>query len=103
VPLDSVHLGTHTVQFYVDHGDNSAVLGFSAPGPTGPRYFPLYGSTYRGLPGITLEVYAPQPRDQMWVRSSSKDHEALARYRVGADRCMTVVYPRARPTGGDGL
>jgi hypothetical protein len=88
--LGTVQIGTHRLQFYVDFGPDSAVLGFAAEGgPGGRRYFPLYGSTYRGLPSVTLDVFASKSGEEVWVRSSWPGYETLAHHRLGTDRCTT--------------
>ena len=90
VILGSMQAGKHRVGFYIDYGRDIAVLGFTLKGRAGrPRYFPMYGSTYRELPPVTLDVFLSDTAEEMWVLSSWKGHEVLAHYRVGNDRCMT--------------
>ncbi len=109
VALDSVKIGQSTIQFYVEYSYDTAILGFSVPGKDGsPRYFPMYGSTYRGLPAVTLDVYVPETQDEMWVRSSWKGYEILAYHRLGTDRCMTeygeitsIANPTPEGLGGE--
>jgi hypothetical protein len=75
--VDSVQLGSQTVKFYVDLGHDSAVLGFALDdGQGGIRYVPMYASTYRGLPPVTLEVYAADS-GEMWVASSWPGYEVI--------------------------
>lgn len=88
--LESVQVGTRLAQFYVDLGSDSAVLGFSVENDAGQqRYFPMYGSTYRGIPSVTLEVFASASQEEMWVYSSWQGYELLAYHRMGTDQSMT--------------
>lgn len=90
VVLESVQIGARSVQFYVDFGSDSAVLGFSVENDSGQkRYFPMYGSTYRGLPSVTLDVFVSDSQEEMWVHSSWQGYEILAYHRVGTDLCTT--------------
>jgi hypothetical protein len=88
--LGSLTVGAQSLQFYVDFGADSAVLGFSTANQAGqPRYFPMYCSTYRGLPAVTLDVFLSEDQQKMWVLSSWKGYETLAYHRIGSDRCTT--------------
>lgn len=102
VVLDTVAVAGTDVQFYQDLGVDSAVLGFSVPDENGKqRYFPMYASTYRGLPPVELQVYASRSGDEMWVRSSWSGYEVLAYHRMGTDRCETTfgqISSYAEPT-----
>jgi hypothetical protein len=90
VPIGSMQVGAHSVQFHVHYGYDSAVLGFSVDSHAGrPRYFPMYCSTYRGMPPVTLDVFLSDTQEEMWVLSSWSGYETLAYYRVGSDRCTT--------------
>lgn len=90
VLLESVQIGTRSAQFYVDFDADSAVLGFSVENDSGQqRYFPMYGSTYRGLPSVTLDVFVSDSQEEMWVHSSWSGYKILAYHRMGTDRCMT--------------
>lgn len=90
IVLGSVQIGTRSVQFYVAFGADNAILGFSVEGSSGQqRYFPLYGSTYPGLPAVTIDVFVANTQEEMWVISSWPGYEMLAYYLMGADRCMT--------------
>lgn len=88
--LESVQIGNHSVQFYINFGADSAILGFSVKNGRGQqRYFPIYGSTYRDIPSVTLDIFTSDSKEEMWVFSSWSGYEMLAYYRMGADRCMT--------------
>ena len=90
IMLDSLQTGANRIQFYIDYGPDSAVLGFVVKDQTGhPRYFPIYCSTYRGLPPVELKVLLSEAEEEMWVLSSWQGHEVLAYYRLGSDRCTT--------------
>ncbi len=88
--LESVRIGNRSVQFYIDFGVDSAVLGFSVENDAGRRrYFPMFGSTYRGIPSVALDVFVSSSQDEMWVLSSWPGYEVLAYHRTGTDRCVT--------------
>lgn len=102
VVLGSVQIGSRSVQFYIDFGIDSAVLGFSVESSSGQqRYFPIYGSTYRGLPTVTLDIFVSDSQEDMWVHSSWPGYEILAYYLMGTDRCTTLygeIYSFDKPT-----
>jgi hypothetical protein len=90
VVLETLQIGAHCVRFYVNFGVDSAVLGFSVERDSGhQRYFPMYGSTYRGLPSVTLDVFVSDTQEVMWVHSDWFGYEILAYHRLGTDLCMT--------------
>ncbi len=88
--LESVRIDNRSVQFYINFGMDNAVLGFSVENDAGQqRYFPMFGSTYRDIPSVTLDVFVSNLQDEMWVLSSWSGYEILAYHRMGTDRCMT--------------
>jgi hypothetical protein len=89
VVLGTVEVGDRPIQLYVDFGTDSAVLGFAVGDGAERRYFPIYGSTYRGMPAVTLEVFASEDGRELWVRSSWPGYDVLAHHRLGTDRAMT--------------
>ncbi|MDG4551054.1 MAG: hypothetical protein P9F19_17135 [Candidatus Contendobacter sp.] len=90
VLLESVRIGNRSVQFYIDLGVDSAVLGFSVENDAGQRrYFPLFGSTYRGIPSVALDVFVSNSQEEMWVLSSWPGYEILAYHRMDTDQCIT--------------
>jgi len=90
IVLGSVQIDTRSAQFYIDFGGDSAILGFSVENKSGqPLYFPMYGSTYLGLPSVTLDVFVSDSQEEIWVHSSWSGYEILAYHRMGTDRCMT--------------
>jgi len=90
VLLESVQIGKRFVQFYVDFTVDSAVLGFSVENGSGQQqYFPMYASTYRGLPSVTLNIFVSDSQEEMWVHSSWAGYEILAYHRMDTDRCIT--------------
>lgn len=90
IVLGSVQVGSRLVRFYIDFGTDSAVLGFSVESPAGQqRYFPMYGSTYRGIPAVTLDVFVSDSREEMWVYSSWPGYEILAYHVMDTDQCIT--------------
>jgi hypothetical protein len=98
------------VQFYIHFGVDSAVLGFSVENDSGQqRYFPMFGSTYRDIPPVTLNIFVSDSQNEMWVFSSWSGYETLAYHRMGTDRSMTQygeIGSFAKPTpemlGGTG-
>jgi hypothetical protein len=90
IVLEILNISSRSVQFYIDFGTDSAVLGFSVESSSGQqRYFPMYGSTYRGLPAVTLDVFVSDSQEEMWVYSSWPGYEILAYHLMGTDRCVT--------------
>ena len=100
--LKTVKIGEQSISLYVDYGTDSAVLGFSTPSDSVTpsdasreddsatvKYFPLYASTYRGLPAVVLDVFVSKAEDEMWIRSSWKGYETLAYYRLGSGSATT--------------
>jgi hypothetical protein len=88
--LGQVRVGKETLSFYVAYGYDSAILGFSVSAGVGPdRYFPIYGSTDRGIPSVVLEIFASEGEDEIWVCSSWKDSRILAYRRVGSETAQT--------------
>lgn len=80
-----------TIELYVARGTDDAVLGFAIKKPhQTAQYFPIYGSTYRGMPSATFDVYVSNDDTQMWIRSSWKGYETLAHHRFGAGTCLTA-------------
>lgn len=90
VSIGHAAIGADTLYFYIDADEDCAILGFSVRiGSAGMRYFPLYGSTYRGIAPVTLDLFASKSLEEVWVRSSWTGHEILAWYRTGSDTCLT--------------
>lgn len=88
--IGSVQAGASNIQFYVDYGPDSAVLGFFTKDATGsPRYFPMHCSTSRDLPTVTLDVFLSDNQQEMWVQSSWQGRGVLAYHRVGSNQCLT--------------
>jgi len=90
VVLGQIQIGNEATEFYIAYGADEAILGFSvASGAGGPRYFPMYASTYRGIPSVVLDVFVSKAEDEMWVRSSWPTMEVLAYHHIGADTAIT--------------
>lgn len=88
--LGQVRMGNETTEFYIAYAYDVGILGFSVLQATGSdHYFPMYGSTYRGIPDVVLDVFVSKAGDQMWVRSSWPTAEVLAYRRKGADTAVT--------------
>jgi hypothetical protein len=86
VSLGEVRVGQEALSFYVAYGYDSAILGFSVSTGVGPvRYFPIYGSTDRGIPSGLIEVFASEGEDEVWVCTSWTPDAVLAYHRVGSD------------------
>jgi len=96
VALNKVQIGSNTVQFYANYTYDCGVLGFSVKDEAGKlRYCPMYGSTYRGMPLMKLDVLVSDTQDQMWVRSSGTE-DIIGYYCAGSDRA-TVSYDVPTP------
>jgi len=88
--LDAVAIGAHSMEFYVHYTLDAAILGFAITDGAGVRqYCPMYGSTYRGLPAVSLEIHASESREEVWVTSTWKGYESLAYHRFGSGSCIT--------------
>jgi hypothetical protein len=88
--IGSLQVGTNSLQFYIDFGIDSAVLGFLVINDTNaPWYFPMYCSEIRGIPAVTLDIFESYSNDEIWVQSSWPGYPVLTYYRVGSDRCVT--------------
>jgi hypothetical protein len=90
VSLGEVRVGQEALSFYVAYGYDSAILGFSVSTGAGRvRYFPIYGSTDRGIPSGLIEVFVSEREDEIWVRSSWTANEVLAYHRVGSETAQS--------------
>ena len=88
--LGEVRVGKESAQLYVAYSFDAALLGLSVSTGAGPRrHFPLFASTYRGIPPVVLEVFASKSETELWIRSSWPDGEILAHHRVGAETALT--------------
>ena len=64
---------SRNLAYWVCTGIFCAVLGFSVDNASGKqRYFPMYGSTYRGLPAVTLEVFVSSLRKKLEAEGRSR-------------------------------
>jgi hypothetical protein len=107
VVVGSVAAGTSDLEFYVDHGRDSAILGFAVLEPGTRFYCPMYASTYRGIPDVTLEIFTTDALEAVWVRSSWAGYEELAYHRLGSGECTTEfgdapLSPVPSPSSGAG-
>jgi hypothetical protein len=92
VVLGSARIGKETAEFYIAYTFDAALLGFSVANASGSgpaRYFPLYASTHRGIPPVTLDVFVSESGEEMWIRSSWQDSETLAYRKSGEDTAIT--------------
>jgi hypothetical protein len=88
--LGSVWIGDHKVSMMIAYQADSALLAAAVPGSEGnPRYIPLMGLTYRGVPSFQLDVLSPNSSDEMWIRISGSQSEVLAHYRFGDETALT--------------
>ena len=88
--LGSVWIGDHEVSVMIAYQADSALLAAAVPGSEGsPRFIPLMGLTYRGVPSIQLDVLSPNSSDEMWIRMSGSQSEVLAHYRFGDETALT--------------
>lgn len=90
VVLGRVRMANELTEFYIAYGPDEGVLGFSVPDGRGKvRYFPMFASTYRGMPAVVLDIFVSRAEDQMWVQSSWPTAKVLAYRRIGADTAIT--------------
>ncbi|MGL5009040.1 MAG: hypothetical protein ACRC6I_04110 [Paracoccaceae bacterium] len=88
--LGTVQVGDHQAGFVIGYGPDAAVLMLSVAGADGmPGYVPLFASTYRGIPAVTLDVFAAKAGDAIWVQSSWPGTEVLGYYRFGDAAALT--------------
>jgi hypothetical protein len=88
--LGSVQVDDASIRFLIAYSRDSALLAFSVAKSGGrERYVPLFGSTYRGVPKVTLNAIVSKSKDQLWIQSSWPDNEILAYYRLGGDTATT--------------
>jgi len=88
--LGSVQVDDASVRLLIAYSGDSALLELAVAKSGGPeRYIPMFGSTYRGIPSVTLNVIVSKSKDQLWVQSSWPDSTVLAYYRLGADTATT--------------
>jgi hypothetical protein len=85
-----VALGDQEVQLLVTAADDAAMLVLGVKGEAGsPGYIPLFASTFRGIPAVTVDILAAKAGDAIWVQSSWPGNEVLAYYRLGEGAAMT--------------
>lgn len=88
--LRTVAIADTSTDFYIATGSDSAVLGFSfRTAGADIHYCPMYGSTYAGIPDVTLTVFATRGQKEMWVGSSWPGSETLASHRLGSSHWTT--------------
>lgn len=88
--LDVVEIGPSSLELYVHYTNDAAVLGFAIADAAGARrYCPMYGSNYRGIPSVTIDLYTTETEEEVWVQSSWQGYESLAFYQVGSGTCHT--------------
>jgi len=88
--LGSVQVDKYTIKFLIACGGDSALLEFSVTdGKGSERYVPMFGSTYRGIPPVDLDVYVSKFKEELWVLSSWPGSEVLAYHRLGTQTAIT--------------
>lgn len=88
--LGSVQIGDRTVSVIIAYQADSALLEAVVPGNDGtPKYIPIIGSTYRGVPSFRLDVLSPDSSDEIQIRMSEPRSEVLAHYRFGTEAALT--------------
>ncbi len=88
--LGSVWIGDHEVSVMIAYQTDSALIAAAIPENEGkPRYIPLMGLTYRGVPSLQLDVLSSSSNDVMWIRMSGAQNELLAHYRFGDETALT--------------
>lgn len=87
--LKTFDVADRSFDLYLDEHQDSATLGISTIGKDGqPKHMPLYISTYRGIPEVTLKVIAGDGAG-MWITSDWDGHEVLGFHRVGEETAIT--------------
>jgi hypothetical protein len=83
-------VGRHALTFYVWLGTDSATLGFWVTHIDGGRkYFPMYVSTYRGMPQGVLTAFTSAEDEGIWIASRWPGYEVLGYYRPSTNSCVT--------------
>ncbi len=90
VSLGSVQIDDYAIGLLVAYAGDAAVLTASVTNGDAPaKFLPLFASTYRGMPAVTLDVLVSQSKDAIWVQSSWPGSEVLAYYRLGSTTAIT--------------
>ena len=87
--LGAVQLGQVSVKILIAYSADAAILELALPQAGGDGYIPLFVSTYRGIPGVNLDVYATQAGDAIWVQSNWPDASVLAYHHLGSPTAIT--------------
>jgi len=68
IVLGATSVKQTNLEFYARYEYDIAVLGIAVHTTTGvPRYLPLYGSSYRGMPPIKIDAYLSKNHDGLWI------------------------------------
>lgn len=87
--LGSVQVGQAAVTLLIAYSADAAILEMSLPQGGTAKYVPLFASTYRGIPAVSLDVYVSAAKDQIWVQSSWPDAPVLAYHHLGSASAIT--------------
>jgi hypothetical protein len=89
--LGAVQVGAASLGVMITTSGDSALLELAISGDDDPtQYVPLFASTYRGIPSVTLDVYVAKSKDAVWVVSSWPDNAVLAYHKMGTDTAITA-------------
>lgn len=86
-PLGAVEIAGQSFGLAIAYRSDSAILELAVPQAGGAKYLPLFASTTRGLPAMTVELYASA--SEIWVLSSLPGSPVLGYYRIGAGQGIT--------------
>lgn len=88
--LGSVQVDAHAIKLLITYGGDAAVLAFSVTDGGGPeKYGPMFASTYRGMPSVSLDIFVSKAGDAVWIQSSWPGSEVLAYHRLGSNEAVT--------------
>jgi hypothetical protein len=90
VPIGAVQVGNHEASLVIAYAEDAAILMLAVEGVGGTTGFiPLFASTYRGIPTVTVDILATRAGDAVWVQSSLAANEVLAFYRFDESTAVT--------------
>ena len=89
--LGSFVINNKTYETYIAKSSDAAILGFYFQGNDDKvHYYPLYASTYQGLPKVELKIFTSKTKDKIWILSSWPGYETLAYHHLKTGRTLTM-------------
>jgi hypothetical protein len=90
IVLGAVQVDDTSLGLLISYSDDAALLELAISAGDDPaKYVPLFASTYRGIPSVTLDVFVSKTKDAIWVTSSWPDSPVLVYHRLGTDTAIT--------------